>query len=252
MMQKNWLIRTKSNHILGPVSKEKVLELYHNGSIRPEDEICSGNGYWFFLREKDQVDLYLLGSQKQCFNPISEAKDVLTATGHVEIDKDRLKDVTIVGGIDISSLNAKPSAPKAPPAAVTKPVERAAAPAKAAPVAKAEIDEEPEPAAPIPLRPKASVTPSPTPVAPGKPKKKESEAAPEVPKSKVSTKKKLMNDKVVMVSTVLILVVLAGVLYFRKRILKEFIQGAVQTVIPAAYAQDPIKVEAKKKVFFNL
>ena len=55
-MGKNWLIRTKSNHILGPVSKDKVVELYQNGSIKPDDEICSGNGYWFFIRESELVD----------------------------------------------------------------------------------------------------------------------------------------------------------------------------------------------------
>jgi len=70
-MDKNWLIRTKSNHILGPVSKEKVLELYHNGSIKPDDEVCTGNGYWFFIREEELVEKYLLGSEIQGFNPIS-------------------------------------------------------------------------------------------------------------------------------------------------------------------------------------
>jgi hypothetical protein len=72
-MEKNWLIRTKSNHILGPVSKEKVLELYLNGSIQPDDEICSGNGYWFYIREKELVEKFLLGSESQGFNPLSEA-----------------------------------------------------------------------------------------------------------------------------------------------------------------------------------
>ncbi len=75
-MEKNWLIRTKSNHILGPISKEKVLELYNNGSIKQDDEICSGNGYWFYVREDDLVAKYLLGKETQSFNPISEAKDV--------------------------------------------------------------------------------------------------------------------------------------------------------------------------------
>jgi hypothetical protein len=78
-MDKIWLIRTKSNHILGPVSKEKVIELYKNGSIKADDEICSGNGYWFFIRETELVNRFLLGQEAQGFNPISEAKDVITA-----------------------------------------------------------------------------------------------------------------------------------------------------------------------------
>ncbi len=75
-MKKNWLIRTKSNHILGPVSKEKVLELYLNGSIHPDDEICSGNGYWFYIREKELVEKFLLGTELQGFNPLSEALQI--------------------------------------------------------------------------------------------------------------------------------------------------------------------------------
>lgn len=75
---KEWLIRTKNNHILGPVSREKVLDLYNNGSIKQDDEICTGNGYWFFVREKDLVDKYLLGNSRQDFNPVQEADPVLT------------------------------------------------------------------------------------------------------------------------------------------------------------------------------
>jgi hypothetical protein len=75
-MEKNWLIRTKSNHILGPISKEKVLELYLNGSIHPDDEICSGNGYWFYIREKELVEKFLLGIELQGFNPLSEALQI--------------------------------------------------------------------------------------------------------------------------------------------------------------------------------
>ncbi|MGE3608790.1 MAG: hypothetical protein AB7I27_04305 [Bacteriovoracaceae bacterium] len=98
-MEKNWLIRTKSNHILGPVTKDKVLELYRNGSIRPDDEVCSGNGYWFFIREDDLVEKYLLGNQPQGFNPISEAKDVLTT------EEKAIDDVTVVKGISLGQLN---------------------------------------------------------------------------------------------------------------------------------------------------
>lgn len=102
-MGKNWLIRTKSNHILGPVSKEKVNELYQNGSIKQDDEICSGNGFWFFIRESDLVERYLLGNNVQSFNPISEAKDVLTQSGSGTYEATR-DDITVIGGIDISKV----------------------------------------------------------------------------------------------------------------------------------------------------
>lgn len=128
-MDKNWLIRTKSNHILGPVSKEKVQELYKNGSIKADDEICSGNGFWFFVREDDMVSRFLLGEEIQGFNPISEAKDVLTLSNatpvpsleEVAIAKDEL---TLVGGISLSMLADAPThqeeqLPDTPPVEVT-------------------------------------------------------------------------------------------------------------------------------------
>ncbi len=255
-MQKNWLIRTKSNHILGPVSKEKLLELYNNGSVRPDDEICSGNGYWFFLREKDQVEAYLLGNKKQSFNPISEAKDVLTAENRSSVHEvdESSPDVTLVGGIDLSQLNEKPAAKPAPapqsaPKSSTTMQPRATAQAVAVAVAEPEAikAEEPEPvaAAPIPLRPKASA-PSPTPVAPGKPKKKETEPAASKPLPVAAPKKRLVSDKTLMVGSVITLIILASVLYFRKRILKEFIETTSFSPISSAYAQEEKPVFKKK------
>ena len=55
-MEKNWLIRTKNNHILGPVSKQKVRDLLDKGAIKGDDELCSGNGYWFYVREKKLIE----------------------------------------------------------------------------------------------------------------------------------------------------------------------------------------------------
>ena len=115
-MEKNWLIRTKSNHILGPVSKDKVLELYHNGTVKPDDEICSGNGFWFYIREDDMVAHYLSGSEIQGFNPISEAKDVLTASPNARPDK-TTDDVTQIGTLNISMLKED----KTPPPSVMSP-----------------------------------------------------------------------------------------------------------------------------------
>lgn len=75
-MVKNWLIRTKNNHILGPVSKQKIRELISNGSIKGDDEICSGNGYWIYVREQDLVAKYVLNDEPQPFNPVQEAEPV--------------------------------------------------------------------------------------------------------------------------------------------------------------------------------
>jgi hypothetical protein len=104
-MGKNWLIRTKSNHILGPVSKEKVVELYQNGSIKPDDEICSGNGYWFFIRESDLIERFLLGREVQSFNPISEAKDVLTSSESIPEKEVTRDDITLIGQFDLKQVH---------------------------------------------------------------------------------------------------------------------------------------------------
>lgn len=101
-MDKNWLIRTKSNHILGPISKEKVLELYHNGSIKPDDEVCSGNGFWFFIREDDMVKRFILGNEVQSFNPVSEAKDILTSKTIKPAPESSQDDITLVNGINVN------------------------------------------------------------------------------------------------------------------------------------------------------
>ena len=80
-MEKDWLIRTHDYQILGPVSKEKIVELIENGTLKDEDEISSGNGYWFWLKEKDLLDKYIYGTEAQTFNPANsfEGKE-----GHFE------------------------------------------------------------------------------------------------------------------------------------------------------------------------
>ncbi len=78
MSEKNWLIRTPRKKILGPVSKEKIIELLDNGELSDEDEICSGNGYWFWAKEKELIDKYIYGDTPQAFNPLDEGKSVLS------------------------------------------------------------------------------------------------------------------------------------------------------------------------------
>lgn len=82
--EKNWLIRTSNFQILGPVSKEKIVEFLNKGSLKGEDEVTCGNGYWFLIKEQDLVEKYLLGDVPQTFNPISEAPNVLTANNSSE------------------------------------------------------------------------------------------------------------------------------------------------------------------------
>jgi hypothetical protein len=78
MNDKTWLIRTVRKKILGPISKEQVIEFIEKNALSKDDEIVSGNGYWFSIKEKDLLDKYLYGDLRQSFNPISEAVSVLS------------------------------------------------------------------------------------------------------------------------------------------------------------------------------
>ncbi len=75
-MDRNWLIRTHTKNILGPLKKSKVLKLIQENALTGEDEVSSGNGHWFWIREKDLVEKYLYGDEEQPFNPISEAENI--------------------------------------------------------------------------------------------------------------------------------------------------------------------------------
>lgn len=81
-MERNWLIRTTQKQILGPVAKSKVLEFLQKGALSLNDEVASGNGYWFALKETDLVEKFLYGDLPQGYNPISESKSVLSKREH--------------------------------------------------------------------------------------------------------------------------------------------------------------------------
>ena len=85
-MKKEWLIRTKNNHILGPVSITKVKELFEKGSIKADDEVSCGNGYWFYVREKELVDKYISNEIRQGFNPVTEADTVLASPAIADVE----------------------------------------------------------------------------------------------------------------------------------------------------------------------
>jgi hypothetical protein len=86
-MERNWLIRTFQKQILGPVSKQKLLEFIQKGSVGVTDEICSGNGYWFSLQEKELIERYLKGDVPQSFNPVSEAQTVYAYKANQDVTK---------------------------------------------------------------------------------------------------------------------------------------------------------------------
>ena len=54
-----WMIRKKSNHIIGPLARDQVLEMVSRGHLEADDELCPENGYWFSLYEVDEVKKHL-------------------------------------------------------------------------------------------------------------------------------------------------------------------------------------------------
>lgn len=216
-MDKNWLIRTKSNHILGPISKEKVQELYRNGSIKPDDEVCAGNGFWFFVREDDMVTRYLTGREVQAFNPISEAKDVLTSS-HSLTAENEPDDITLVGGINLSMLNGKADVAEVPPVPDLPP-----------PAHKSQFSNTKE-------------------VGPQDPKKKNSQV-----KAKAkSSGKPLKKQSYLKYAGIFGFIILLLLIYFRKSIIQSLFKGemtfAPLALIQSAHAQEEEVSGEKKKL----
>lgn len=58
-MKKNWLIRTREHEIIGPLSKEKVQTLLKDKKLVEEDELCQGNSFWFYVKEKKFLKEFL-------------------------------------------------------------------------------------------------------------------------------------------------------------------------------------------------
>ena len=125
-MERNWLIRTSQNQILGPVAKQKLLEFVQKGALGMLDEVSSGNGYWFSLKEKELAEKYLYGDLPQGYNPISEARSVLSkkenpdkttsinsapANNTTPVADHTSNNITQIIKLDFESLNA--STPKA-------------------------------------------------------------------------------------------------------------------------------------------
>ena len=72
---KNWLIRTSTDQLLGPATKEKIIELLDRGMLIDDDEISSGNGYWFWIKEKELLNRYIYGNEVQPFNPVDRLSE---------------------------------------------------------------------------------------------------------------------------------------------------------------------------------
>lgn len=59
MNEKNWLIRTFDKKILGPVSRDRILRLLRDNKLSESDEICPGNHFWVYVKEKEIISKLL-------------------------------------------------------------------------------------------------------------------------------------------------------------------------------------------------
>lgn len=110
MSAKHWMIRTHTNQILGPVSKEKLTELISKNALKENDEICQGNGYWFYVRESELVNRFIKGNEEQGPNPITETCDVLT--NHSEEENDITTMVSLASLVEKLKKEEKPTPQK--------------------------------------------------------------------------------------------------------------------------------------------
>lgn len=275
---KNWLIRTKNNHILGPVSKNKLVDLYKNGSIKSDDEISSGNGYWFFVREKELVDRFLMGDEPQGFNPVQEAENMLTAKPEEPANDNELSldegDTLTPSDDDLAYPDLGSDDVVELDEAVNDEVEMSADDLEYPemdsvvdePVAEKK-NEEIEPdfsdsnIVDINSAPKDEVSPKEqeyfdslkpkkenvdlkAPVHPGTKKKDKSEFIPPDLPPKV-TKKSFLTVNVLLSLVIIFLVLLGVSIYFRGSILKAIKSVRVPTLIKSSYAQQRLLVQKK-------
>lgn len=270
--ERNWLIRTRSMQILGPVSLAKVVELIDKGSLRDEDEVTSGNGYWFCIRETELVEKYLQQNIPQGFNPIAEAKSVLTSDEPLEVkaptpapvveevaplsDED-LEYPDMDAGITIDSMpDEEASSPEiivpeldddeeeddderddvtlvAQKIELQKPAPKVEAKAEPPPPVEEEVEEEIEDEPPVVVQK----------VAPKKVAKKAKQAP------KAITK----NDRYLFVLLFLVAGLIFGVIYYYRTILNKPLPGfQTSWLMDSAHAQTAIlTTPAKKKVSIN-
>lgn len=50
-----WLIRTSNNWIAGPYSAQQICQMVLEQKLTLQDEVCTGNGYWIFIHERDEI-----------------------------------------------------------------------------------------------------------------------------------------------------------------------------------------------------
>ncbi len=99
-MDRFWLIRTNSGKILGPIKMVKVIDFIKKGQIIGDDEVASGNGFWFSVKEREYVKKYLLNGTPQPFNQITEAVSLFSNDENADLVLDDSPDITLMTNLN--------------------------------------------------------------------------------------------------------------------------------------------------------
>lgn len=74
--KKDWLIRETNNNIIGPYTRDEVLQKIRSNKIRGKTEICLANNYWFCIDEKSELAKFF----KELADLTKEHEKEMTAT----------------------------------------------------------------------------------------------------------------------------------------------------------------------------
>src|SRR5690606_323752 len=249
------------------------------------DEITSGNGYWFAIREKDLVERFLINNEKQSFNPISEAKTVLSIAKAAEpvakasASEDEIAPLSAEDleypdfdfqappeqkvNVEVKAPERRESKNVAPPVLELEDPKLALEDEEVGVSPSAEDLEEPElPSAP--RKAAAAVMEAPPVAAVIEPEEEEVEEVEEevvVKKTKNNKKnKKAMkvykskNDRYLFVLLALVVILIGGIIYYYRSIINKPLPGfETSWLIDSANAQAPmITSSVKKKSMINI
>lgn len=98
-----WIIRRQDFSFSRPMSDQALISLIESGEVKPQDEVCSNDGYWFSIQEVDEVKKHFgairlqsmipnHGEATNATNPTLTRNDVgVLSPGRDEISDDALQ-----------------------------------------------------------------------------------------------------------------------------------------------------------------
>jgi LPXTG-motif cell wall-anchored protein len=200
--------------------------LIDTGSLKSEDEITCGNGYWFFIREEELINKYVKSEIPQGFNPVSEADSVLTEDALRENEETLIpEDDDLEYPDDITQIGSKEK--------ILEELRR-------------HTDSENNDS----IEDESNVLEIPSPVValPTQPQRHVSKSNSKQRIEKREQKKSLFNQNILLVIVGILFVLALAGFYFRKRLIKEFIEAGTNIhLISPSYAQ-VIPDSVKKKL----